>query len=177
MKKKKKKNILLFSLHPDNPTFRLQLPKVISAPDVPNNFSSCGGGDLQSCSQFCDDLFGNCVNEDEVELRVFVRQLAEKMIVSWNTIQVKDQLYIKIPLNASKESFIALLDYAEENLQVCQVVACIERQQQNCNSTVKAFQFMGFELIQSGTHEVSTNINRVNQPTKSRFLCLGYDLE
>merc|ERR1711970_1534500 len=38
MKKKKKKSISLFSLHPDNPTFRLQLPKFISAPDVAINF-------------------------------------------------------------------------------------------------------------------------------------------
>lgn len=175
MKKKKKKSISVFSLNPEqtfplpNPTLRL-LSNLISAPDVPKNFNC--GGDLQSCCKFCEDLFGNCINEDDITLRIFVRQLAEKMVVSWNTAQIKDRLYIKVPLNASKESFIALLDYAEENLGVAEVIACIERQQQNCNSTVKAFQFMGFERIQPAIAGETYNVS-----SKAPFLCLGYDFE
>lgn len=177
MKKKRKKNVTIYSLSPSetfplsNPSLQL-LSTLISAPDVPNGYDC--GVEEQNCLKFYEDLFGvvSVKESSDVSLRVFVRQLAEKVIVSWCTVQVGEKLYIRVPLNASKESFIALLDHAEEHLAVAEVIACADRRHQNHNSTVKAFQFMGFETIEPGTAIEAYNIS-----PKAHFLCLGYEVD
>jgi len=93
-------------------------------------------------------------------------------MVEYLQAQINGRLYVKVPLNASKESFIALLDHAEEHMDVTEVIACIELQQQNRNSIVKAFQFMGFELIQPAIAHSTYDVS-----SKAPFLCLGYDLD
>merc|ERR1739838_418204 len=96
MKKKRKKSILVYSLNPletfllSNPNFQ-PLPSLISAPDVPHSLNN-SGGDLQPCRKFYEDLFDNFINENEITLRVFIRQLAENMIVSWNTNTCRHKL-------------------------------------------------------------------------------------
>lgn len=124
MKKKRKKNVTIYSLSPSetfplsNPSLQL-LSTLISAPDVPNGYDC--GVEEQNCLKFYEDLFGvvSVKESSDVSLRVFVRQLAEKVIVSWCTVQVGEKLYIRVPLNASKESFIALLDHAERFSLAC----------------------------------------------------------
>jgi len=174
MKKKRKKNVLLCSLNQGFESCNFA-PRMIrnnlSAPDEACSLDTCEN-EIASCSQFFNDLFVKYVKEDGVILRVFIHQIAEKSIVSWNTSQVNDKLYIEIPLNASKESFITLLEYAEENLGLSEVVACIAKKQHNYTSTVKAFQFMGFQII----NEV-TGKNEYNITSSTPFLCLGYELD
>ena len=56
---------------------------------------------------------------------------------SYEQLQVKDVLYVEIPLNISKETFIALLDHAEEDLNVAQVIACIDERRTTRDSLIK----------------------------------------
>jgi len=105
-------------------------------------------------------------------MRSFVRQLTDKLTVKWTTLQVKDVLYVEIPLNISKETFIALLDHAEEDLNVAQVIACIDERRTTRDSLIKAFKFMGFENIYPDQLHSTYNVKQ-----NSHFICLGYELD
>jgi len=124
-------------------------PSLGSAPDVPIKYDVHNDA-LHSCFLFAEKLFGltkDCQIEDEILLRSFVNQLSEKVSVRWNTVQIGERLFIHIPSTASRDSFVNLLDYFEENLDVSMVIACIERNSQNFVPLVKAFRFIGFDHV------------------------------
>merc|ERR1712096_33801 len=132
-----------------------------SAPDVPYIKNNSSGDELRPCFLFFDNLLSTKVNDCDVIMRSFVRQLTDKLTVKWTTLQVKDVLYVEIPLNISKETFIALLDHAEEDLDVTQVVACIDERRTTRDSLIRAFKFMGFENIHPDQLHSSYNVNKL----------------
>lgn len=125
-------------------------PSLGSAPDVCIKFDVHNDA-LHSCYMFAEKVFGiakdNQVVQEDILLRSFVNQLSEKVAMRWNTVQFGERLFIHIPNTASRDSFINLLDYVEENMDVSLVIACIERNSQNFLQLVKAFRFIGFEHV------------------------------
>merc|ERR1712179_521871 len=100
---------------------------------------------LNSCFLFAKKLFGfkeDCRHEGII-LRPLINQLTGK-VIQWNTVQVGNWLFIQIPANASRDSFVNLLHYVEDNVDVKSVIACVERNSQNFNALVKTFRFIGF---------------------------------
>lgn len=173
MKKKRKKNSVLActSIQYISGARHWTL-KQHSAPDVPYIKNNSSGDELRPCFLFFDNLLSTKVNDCDVIMRSFVRQLTDKLTVKWTTLQVKDVLYVEIPLNISKETFIALLDHAEEDLDVTQVVACIDERRTTRDSLIRAFKFMGFENIHPDQLHSSYNVKQ-----SSHFICLGYELD
>nr|XP_026691049.1 ornithine decarboxylase antizyme [Ciona intestinalis] len=173
MKKKRKKQATL----PSSPLSWLdhkatirRRPSLGSAPDVLNNKHS-----NSSSLKFANQLLKSVSNQGhEIKLKSFIRNITEKTVVCWDTVAIGERLYVHVPINVNRDSFVALLDYAEEELEVSQVVVCIDANSQDLPNMVKAFRFMGFEHI----HPDDPSMKVLKQSSDLQgFRYLGYDLD
>jgi hypothetical protein len=154
-----------------------QLPSLGSAPDVSMKFDLHDDA-LHSCFLFSKRVFGlkkECHNE-EIILRSLINQLTEKVIMRWNTVQAGERLFIHIPSNASRDSFVNLLDYVEENLDITLVIACVERNSQNFVALVKAFRFIGFDHVPP-ERAIPWHFFSEDVVMSSTYHYLGYELD
>jgi len=73
----------------------------------------------------------------------------------WEAVLWQNRLYVAVTQNqladGSKRAFVSLLEYAEEELGVSHVVACLDNHHNNKN-VIRNFLFLGFEPITAG-HE------------------------
>ncbi|XP_055340819.1 ornithine decarboxylase antizyme 1-like isoform X2 [Paramacrobiotus metropolitanus] len=83
----------------------------------------------------------------------FKYRLTDSLEGVWATILhgPSRSLYVHIPPNTngegSKDSFIRLLEYAEEVLKVTNVVVFFQEDRADANSWLRAFRFLGFQLL------------------------------
>nr|CAB3264546.1 ornithine decarboxylase antizyme-like [Phallusia mammillata] len=152
-----------------------------SAPDVPNKVYVRNGAS-ESVKFACDVLSKECMsvtkNCQDIQLKTFLRQKAEHTIISYDTVQLQDQLFVRVPLDLSKDSFIELLDYAEESLSVKRVIVCIERSNPDIKNLITSFRFMSFESVLPSQLGGMDNINlQGNLFNSSMFHFMGYDLD
>jgi len=83
---------------------------------------------------------------------------------NWDAVLWQDRLYVSVSSNqlaeGSKRAFVSLLEYAEEELEVTHVVACLDRQHDNKN-VIRNFLFLGFQPIAPGHEFIPNNPNVV----------------
>lgn len=81
----------------------------------------------------------------------FKYRLTESLEGVWATILHGRNLYVHIPTNTngegSKDSFIRLLEYAEEILKAGNVVVFFQEDRADASSWLRAFKFLGFQLL------------------------------
>jgi len=77
--------------------------------------------------------------------------LAEQQDVNWDAVLWHESLYLQIPngipLDGSKEAFITLLEFAEEELQCKQVTVCFAKNRSDRNYLMRIFMFLGFVTL------------------------------
>jgi hypothetical protein len=88
-------------------------------------------------------------------VKIFFRyQLTPQIILNWDTTLMNNNLYIEIPNgclpDASKEAFVALLEYAEEELRCHHAIVCFKKDRQDRTILVRTFMFLGFYLVPPG---------------------------
>jgi ornithine decarboxylase antizyme 1 len=92
--------------------------------------------------------------------------------VSWNTLYHNSRLYVEIPdgilPDGSKESFVTLLEYAEEQLHCSQVIVYFKKDRADRACLIRTFMFLGFTLVMPGTN---------NMPQSADLLWMAYEVE
>jgi len=71
--------------------------------------------------------------------------------IIWDGLVWKGDLFLTIPdgfgNEPSKEAFISLLEYAEEQLHCNCVIVCFSKMRPDRAATMRMFMFFGFELL------------------------------
>jgi len=81
--------------------------------------------------------------------------------VTWETLLIGRTLFIEIPSDilpeGSKESFVTLLEYAEEVLSCTHVIVCFKKNRGDRASLVRTFMFLGFVPVAPGSHRLAVS--------------------
>jgi hypothetical protein len=74
---------------------------------------------------------------------------------------VNQTLFIEIPTDVlpdgSKESFVTLLEYAEEVLACDHIIVCFRKNRNDRAILVKTFMFLGFVPLAPGSHRLAVS--------------------
>ncbi|XP_024120130.1 LOW QUALITY PROTEIN: ornithine decarboxylase antizyme 2a [Oryzias melastigma] len=93
------------------------------------------------------------VNGNPAVLR-FHYQLSERRAAFWDTALSADSLFLEIPagplVEGSKEGLTALLEFAEEKLQVNFVFLWFHKSREDRFSIIRTFHYIGFEMVKPG---------------------------
>jgi hypothetical protein len=83
----------------------------------------------------------------------------------WEAVLWQERLYVSVTSNqlaeGSKRAFVSLLEYAEEELEVTHVVACLDRLHNDNKNVMRNFLFLGFQPIAPGHEFLPNNPNVV----------------
>lgn len=81
--------------------------------------------------------------------------------VKWETLLIGKTLFIEIPSDilpeGSKESFVSVLEHAEEALGCSKVIVCFKKNRDDRESLIRTFMFLGFVLVAPGTHQLAVS--------------------
>lgn len=84
---------------------------------------------------------------------------------TWDAVLWQERLYVSVTsgqlADGSKRAFVSLLEYAEEELGVSHVVACLDRHHHDNKNVIRNFLFLGFQAIASGHEFLPSNPNVV----------------
>ncbi|CAH1788757.1 unnamed protein product [Owenia fusiformis] len=98
--------------------------------------------------------------------------LTDSIVVAWDTIMLGRSLYVEIPNGilpeGSKESFVTLLEYAEEQLKCHHVIVCFKKERSDRACLIRTFMFLGFAAVSPGNPLV---------PNVGDLLFMAYDIE
>jgi hypothetical protein len=92
---------------------------------------------------------------------VFNVSLPGHQQVKWDTLLIGKTLFIEIPSDilpeGSKESFVSVLENAEESLGCSKVIVCFKKNRADRESLIRTFMFLGFVLVAPGTHQLAVS--------------------
>ena len=84
----------------------------------------------------------------------------------WDAMLWKKRLYVKVTAEqlaeGSKEAFVTLLEYAEEDLECTHVVVCLDQNVQGLKAIIRNFLFLGFQPLTAGHEFLPMNPNLVS---------------
>uniref|UniRef100_A0A1A9X499 Ornithine decarboxylase antizyme n=1 Tax=Glossina brevipalpis TaxID=37001 RepID=A0A1A9X499_9MUSC len=118
-------------------------------------------GDLQSL--YSDDDYQEVVKQilqHEHPIRIVIKlHVTENKFTKWESVlnPVNNILYVALPEKlapeASKETLISLLEFAEDKLEVDAVVMCVRKNRSDRVRLLESFLLMGFEPLSRKTPE------------------------
>ena len=89
----------------------------------------------------------------------FKCSLSEEKEVEWNTILANDVLYVDIPASllpeGSRDSFVSLLEFAEDKLECQRVYVCFKRDRPDRTALMRVFMFLGFCVMPPMSTEIA----------------------
>jgi len=135
--------------------------------------------DTESESDDEDDLISQIVAQKSPTRITIKLNVTDKISSSWDSVLDHDNniLYVALPKTltheASKQSFLSLLEFAEEKLDCDGVVLCIRKDRPDRANLVKTFLFLGFSPL----HPKSPMAPPQQQGSNDDHLFLIYSIE
>lgn len=159
-KKKKKKQCLRYKTstnrYVSNRSTYDWVPGLSGAPDEPHavhvSFMTEGNGVGVTKEPPVDANTLESLSSPTTTARLcFKISLTANVEVNWDTVLVDRKLYIEIPASilpdGSRESFVTLLEYAEETLHCSHVIVCFKKERVDRTSLIRTFMYMGFVVV------------------------------
>ncbi|CAH2083981.1 unnamed protein product [Euphydryas editha] len=106
----------------------------------------------------------------KIEFKIF---LTENTVTRWEAVVKGGTIYLRLPgvlQSGSKESFILLLDFAEERLGCTNCIICILKNRSDRATLLRTFMFMGFQLLPP----TSPLMQEINNP---EYVFLHYNMQ
>jgi ornithine decarboxylase antizyme 1 len=100
-----------------------------------------------------DDLISQIVSQKSPTRITIKLHVTDKLSSNWDSVLDHDTniLYVALPKQltheASKQSFLSLLEFAEEKLECDGVVLCIRKDRPDRQNLIKTFLFLGFSPL------------------------------
>jgi len=114
-------------------------------------------------------------NYNNIHLFSFVLCDGDHVLSTLPGLFLSGRLYVDMPDGGlpagSKECFVNLLEYAEEQLAAEQIFVCIDKQHMDRAMLIRTFMFIGFEVVDADEKSVDEVLKN------ERFTYLGYDLQ
>jgi len=112
-----------------------------------------------SSAEFID--FDEIADNPDSLLLNFRCPLSDAKEVEWKTLLVNGVLYVDIPTSVlpdgSRDSFVSLLEFAEEKLECEKVFVCFKRNRTDRTALMRVFMFLGFTVVPPDSKEVPQN--------------------
>jgi hypothetical protein len=79
----------------------------------------------------------------------------------WDTLLIGKTLFVEVPSNilpdGSRESFVSLLEHAEDVLGCSKVIIYFKKNRPDQATLIHTFLFLGFVLVAPGTHQLAVS--------------------
>lgn len=96
----------------------------------------------------------------------FILRLTEQTEAVWETLLFDKKLYIQVPTSllpdGSKEGFVTLLEYAEEELHCTDIIVCLKKDRTDRQQLVRTFMFLGFTVLPPGHGLLPNPLDTIN---------------
>lgn len=164
-------NLNKFIMPQRKSTTAASIPKVrkqsSSSSDTSSSTDSCEStcslsenfANRRNSSEFID--FDEIADNPDSLLLSFQCPLSDQKEVEWKTLLVNGTLYVDIPASVlpdgSRDSFISLLEFAEEKLECEKVFVCFKRNRPDRQALMRVFMFLGFSVVPPNSKEVPQN--------------------
>jgi ornithine decarboxylase antizyme 1 len=118
-----------------------------------NNMATTNNNNNNKSNEFV--YFDEIAENPNSLLVKFKCALSDEKEVEWKTLLVNGVLYVDIPSNVlpkgSRDSFVSLLEFAEEKLECHKVFVCFKRNRPDRTSLMRVFMFFGFTVVPPGS--------------------------
>lgn len=95
----------------------------------------------------------------------FSISLTDKKSWTWEAVLWRSNLFLDVPQRitafASKEGFVALLEFAEEVLACKNVILAINKDRPDRAQAIRTFMFLGFRVLSPNHELVPPNLNNI----------------
>jgi len=110
-------------------------------------------------NEFID--FDEIADNPDSLLLSFKCPLSDEKEVEWKTLLVNGILYVDIPTSVlsegSRDSFVSLLEFAEEKLECEKVFVCFKRNRPDRTALMRVFMFLGLTVVSPDNKQVPQN--------------------
>lgn len=121
--------------------------------DIAASVASKHGHTISMSEDDCDEIVKRILHQKK-PIRITLKlHVTEATFSVWDTVLNPENniLYVALPTillpEASKQSFITLLEFAEEKLDVDAVVLCMRKDRSDRQHLVRTFLFLGFQPL------------------------------
>jgi hypothetical protein len=133
--------------------------------------SSCDSiNEIKHQSEFID--FDEVAENPDSLLVNFKCALSDAKEVEWKTLLINGVLYVDIPASVlpdgSRDSFVSLLEFAEDKLDCEKVYVCFKRNRADKQALMRVFMFFGFSVVPP---------NDKNVPHNDEIMSMVYTIE
>lgn len=121
--------------------------------EPPVEVGNGAAGSMSAKSKEIQDAMLKAAALDACRLSINVH-LSKTVSFTWESILIGNKLFVEVPKfilpDGSKESFVRLLEYGEDELCCTHVIVCFKKDRPDRASLIRVFTYMGFKLLPPG---------------------------